>query len=70
MILSCAAVLGHAAQRGVRAAAPASKAIYGAVLEATAAGVRTPDLDGHSSTTDVTDEVIRRIRAKLGSTSG
>jgi len=35
------------------------------MLEATAAGVRTPDLGGHHSTTAVTDEVVARIRGKL-----
>ncbi len=36
------------------------------LLEATAAGVRTPDLGGHAGTTQFTDEVIARTRAKLG----
>jgi 3-isopropylmalate dehydrogenase len=65
MILSCGAVLAQAAQRGVPGVQAASRAIYEAMLEATAAGVRTPDLGGHSSTTEVTDEVIARIRGKL-----
>ena len=34
-------------------------------LEAVAAGVRTADLGGHAGTTEFTDEVIRRTRAKL-----
>ena len=65
MILSCGAVLAQAAQRGVREAQVASRAIYESMLEATAAGVRTPDLGGHHSTTAVTDEVVARIRGKL-----
>jgi isocitrate dehydrogenase (NAD+) len=65
MILSCGAVLQHAARRGRRPAQAASRAIYEAVLEATGAGVRTPDLGGHNSTTEVTDEVIKRVRGKL-----
>ena len=65
MILSCGAVLAQAAQRGHAAAAPASRAIYEAVLEAVAAGVRTPDLGGHTTTTEFTDEVIARVRGKL-----
>jgi len=65
MILSCGAVLAQGAQRGVPGAASASRAIYEAMLEATAAGVRTPDLGGHHSTTEVTDEVVARIRGKL-----
>ena len=35
------------------------------VLEAVAAGVRTPDLGGHASTTGFTDEVIGRVRTKI-----
>ena len=65
MILSCGAVLHHAGQRRVASAARASRAIYESVMEATAAGVRTPDLGGHASTTQVTDEVVKRVRAKL-----
>ncbi len=43
----------------------ASRAIYESVLEATATGVRTPDLGGHASTTEFTDEVIGRVRTKI-----
>ena len=39
----------------------ASRAIYEAVLEAAAAGVRTPDLGGHAGTTEFTDAVIERV---------
>ncbi len=46
MILACAAVLQYAAIAGHEGAERASRAIYEAVLEATAAGVRTPDLGG------------------------
>src|SRR3954464_11284155 len=50
MILACGAVLNYAAQAGHgREAETASRAIYEAVLEATAAGVRTPDLGGHAA---------------------
>ena len=65
MILSCAAVLHYAALRGYEGASLASRAIYESVLEATAAGVRTPDLGGHASTTEFTDDVISRVRTKL-----
>jgi isocitrate/isopropylmalate dehydrogenase len=65
MLLSCGAVLHHAGQRGFAGAARASRAVYEAVMEATAAGVRTPDLGGHATTTEVTDEVIGRVRGKL-----
>jgi isocitrate dehydrogenase (NAD+) len=67
MILAAAAVLHRAADLGHDGAAPASQAIYDAMLEATAAGVRTSDLGGHAGTTAVTDEVIARVRAKLES---
>jgi isocitrate/isopropylmalate dehydrogenase len=65
MILACGAVLHYAGRRGVEGAEQASRAIYESVLEATADGVRTPDLGGHHGTTGFTDEVVRRIRTKL-----
>jgi isocitrate dehydrogenase (NAD+) len=65
MILAGGAVLNYAAQRGHRAAERASRAIYESVLEASAAGVRTPDLGGHARTTEFTDDVIERVRTKL-----
>ena len=43
----------------------ASRAIYESVLEATATGVRTPDLGGTPATTEFTDEVISRVRTKI-----
>ncbi|HEV3002498.1 MAG TPA: isocitrate/isopropylmalate family dehydrogenase [Solirubrobacteraceae bacterium] len=65
MILACGAVLHYAAVRGHAGAETASRAIYESVLEATAAGTRTPDLGGHSSTSEFTTEVIGRVRTKL-----
>jgi isocitrate dehydrogenase (NAD+) len=61
MILAAAALLAHAGEE----AQAASRAIREASLEAVSDGVRTADLGGHSSTTDFTDEVIRRTRIKL-----
>jgi isocitrate dehydrogenase (NAD+) len=61
MILAAAAVLGYA---GDEAQQP-SRAIREAALEAVAQGVRTADLGGHASTTEFTDDVIARTRAKL-----
>ena len=61
MILAGAALLGYA---GEEAQAP-GRAIREATLEAVAEGVRTADLGGHAGTTEFTDEVIRRTRAKL-----
>lgn len=62
MILAGAALL-----RYVRAdqANRASRAIYESVMEAVYDGVKTPDLAGHATTSEFTDEVIRRVKAKL-----
>ncbi|HYF55560.1 MAG TPA: isocitrate/isopropylmalate family dehydrogenase, partial [Salinarimonas sp.] len=65
MILSCAAVLHYAGEAGQDGAERASRAIYEAVLEATASGVRTPDLGGHAGTTEFTSDVVGRIKTKL-----
>jgi len=65
MILSCAAVLHYAATAGHADAERASRAIYESVLEATAAGVRTPDLGGHHGTTEFTTDVLTRVRTKI-----
>jgi isocitrate/isopropylmalate dehydrogenase len=65
MLLACGAVLGYAAERGAAGADRASRAIYESVLEATASGVRTPDLGGHVGTTEFTDDVIARVRTKI-----
>jgi isocitrate dehydrogenase (NAD+) len=61
MILAGAALLGYAGAE----AQQASRAIREACLEAVSEGVRTADLGGHASTTEFTDEVIRRTRTKL-----
>jgi isocitrate dehydrogenase (NAD+) len=62
MILAAAAVLHYAGVAGVDGADRASRAVYEAVLETAAAGIRTPDLKGHAGTTEFTDSVIERIR--------
>jgi Isocitrate/isopropylmalate dehydrogenase len=62
MILAAAAVLHYAGVAGVDGADRASRAVYEAVLETAAAGIRTPDLQGHASTTEFTDAVIERVR--------
>jgi 3-isopropylmalate dehydrogenase len=62
MILAGAAVLHYAAEAGIESAQAASSAIYAAVMGAAAAGIRTPDLKGHASTTEFTDAVIERLR--------
>lgn len=62
MLLAGAAVLRYVR---TEQASDASRAIYESVLEAVYDGVRTPDLGGQTTTSDFTDEVIRRVRAKL-----
>ena len=62
MILASAALLGHV--EGPQAA-NASRAIYEATLETVRAGVATSDLGGDASTTEFTDAVIDKVRAKL-----
>ncbi len=46
-------------------AAQISRAIYESVFEAVYDGKRTPDLGGTSSTTEFTNEIIRRVKSKL-----
>jgi isocitrate/isopropylmalate dehydrogenase len=65
MIMAAAAVLHYVADRGIPEADLASRAIYEAVLEATATGVRTFDLGGSATTSEFTDEVIARVRTKI-----
>jgi isocitrate dehydrogenase (NAD+) len=61
MILAGAALLAHGDER----AQEAGRAIREACLEAVSDGIRTADLGGGAGTTAFTDEVIRRVRAKL-----
>src|SRR3954463_7890026 len=65
MILAAAALLHYAGLEGHEGAHEASRAVYEAALEATATGVRTPDLGGHSTSSEFTDEVISRVRTKI-----
>ena len=65
MILATAALLHYAEELGHEGAETASRAIYESALEATATGVRTPDLGGHATTSEFTSEVIARVRTKL-----
>jgi isocitrate dehydrogenase (NAD+) len=65
MLLACGAILHYASVRGHAGADRASRAIYESVLEATAAGVRTPDLGGHASTSEFTTDVVGRVRTKI-----
>ncbi|WDL98659.1 isocitrate/isopropylmalate family dehydrogenase [Alicyclobacillus sp. ALC3] len=62
MILAGASLLSYSQDRAL---ATASRAIYEATLEAVMNDVRTSDLRGQASTTEFTDEVIRRVQQKL-----
>jgi len=46
-------------------ASTASRAIYESTIEAVREGTRTADLGGSSTTTEFTDEVIRKVQTKL-----
>jgi isocitrate/isopropylmalate dehydrogenase len=65
MILACGALLRHATDRSGPQAERASRAIYEAALETVGAGIKTPDLGGHSGTTEFTTAVLERLRTKL-----
>jgi len=62
MILAAGALLTHSGDEECR---NAGRAIRESTLEAVSEGVKTADLGGHHGTTEFTDEVIRRTRAKL-----
>lgn len=64
MLLACAAVLDHAA-RGEPEVARAAASIRRATLTAASDGVRTFDLGGDASTSQVVDEVVARVRREL-----
>src|SRR5215468_4452725 len=60
MILAAAALLAQTTE-----GASAGRAIRESALEAVAQGARTADLGGHLGTSEFTDDVIGRVRAKL-----
>ncbi len=62
MILAGAALLTHIDEPEAQ---QCSRAIYEATLEAVHQGVKTADLGGPSTTTEFTDDVIRRVKTKL-----
>jgi isocitrate/isopropylmalate dehydrogenase len=62
MILAGAALFSYI---GSNRANQASRAIYEAAFEAVYQGIATVDMRGQSTTTEFTDEVIRRVVAKL-----
>jgi isocitrate dehydrogenase (NAD+) len=62
MILAVASLLGYMRDDHAHRA---SRAIYESALEAVSDGVRTADLGGDASTSEFTDEVVRRVRTKV-----
>jgi isocitrate/isopropylmalate dehydrogenase len=65
MIMAVGALLHYVGETGRQGAELASRAVYEAVLEASATGVRTPDLGGSATTSEVVDEVASRVRTKI-----
>jgi isocitrate/isopropylmalate dehydrogenase len=65
MLLACAAVLDHAAASDPPLG-DAARAIRQATLGTATDGVRTFDLGGDASTSQVVDEVVRRVASALG----
>jgi isocitrate dehydrogenase (NAD+) len=61
MILAGASLLSYIGGQ----ASTAARAISESVFEAVYDGVRTADLQGHATTSEFTDEVIRRVKTKL-----
>ncbi len=62
MILAAAALFSHMKEEKAR---QISRAIYEATLESVYDGIRTADLNGSAHTDEFTNEVIRRLKAKL-----
>jgi len=62
MILAVASLLGYMKGEKPRRA---SRIVYEAALETVSDGTRTADLGGQATTTEFTDEVIRRVRTKI-----
>ncbi len=62
MILAAGCMLSYIPEP---AAKRASRAVYESTLETVHDGIRTSDLGGPAKTTEFTDEVLRRVRAKL-----
>jgi isocitrate/isopropylmalate dehydrogenase len=60
MILACSSLLSY-----IEGGKLAARAVSEAVFEAVYDGVRTADLQGHATTSEFTNEVIKRVRTKL-----
>jgi isocitrate/isopropylmalate dehydrogenase len=64
MLLACAAVLDYASLRGDPSLAHAAGTIRDSTLGAAAEGIRTFDLGGDASTTEVVNEVLERVKQR------
>lgn len=62
MILAAAGMLSHLKEQEAKRA---SRAIYEATLETVYDGIKTADIGGTAATDEFTNEVIRRVKAKL-----
>ncbi|MCP4363127.1 MAG: isocitrate dehydrogenase [Chloroflexi bacterium] len=62
MILAAAGMLAHMKEKEAKRA---SRAIYEATLETVYDGIKTADIGGIAHTDEFTNEVIRRVKAKL-----
>lgn len=62
MILAGAGMLSHMKEKEAKRA---SRAIYEATLETVYDGIKTADIGGTANTDEFTNEVIRRVKAKL-----
>src|SRR5467141_2465567 len=62
MTLAVASLLGYMKGEQPRRA---SRTVYEAALETVSDGIRTADLGGQATTTEFTEEVIRRVRTKI-----
>jgi isocitrate dehydrogenase (NAD+) len=69
MLLACAAALEHVSPDDHPAIARGARAIREITLDVAADGVRTFDLGGHATTSEVVDEVVRRLKASLNGNS-
>ncbi len=65
MLLACAAMLDYAGRRDDPRLATASRAIRNATFDTASDGIRTFDLGGHASTSDLVDNVIERLTQRL-----
>ncbi|MBK9715709.1 MAG: isocitrate dehydrogenase [Kouleothrix sp.] len=61
MILAGGSLLSYVGGKAQLAARAISESVFEAVYD----GVRTADLQGHATTTEFTDEVIRRVKTKM-----